>query len=126
MPMGTSCTRSQNRGLTGRPACNSRLWERPFVLPLRLAMVTPLSLRKSVAIICTLKGHVLGSDAACPHPLWRSPRDLVNGAVGERDHKQVAVGTGHDVRANPKPCAKQQAFALREVELIEVIGHAVG
>ena len=26
LPMGTSCTRSQNRGLTGRPALPSRLW----------------------------------------------------------------------------------------------------
>src|SRR2546425_12624310 len=51
--------------------------------------------------------------------------DLVNGAVRERDHEQVAVGPGLDVSADPEVPADEQAFAFGDVEFAEVVGHAV-
>src|SRR2546425_4788145 len=51
--------------------------------------------------------------------------DLVNCAVRERDHEQVAVGPGLNVGADPEVSADEQAFAFSDVEFAKVVGHPV-
>src|SRR5919108_2254907 len=54
------------------------------------------------------------------------PLDLVDGAVRERNHEEVAVGSTLDVRDHPEVRADEQALALRHVVEVEVVRHAIG
>ena len=53
-------------------------------------------------------------------------RDLVNRAVRERDHVQVAAGAGLDVGADAEAGAESQRLAFADVEFRRVVGDAIG
>jgi hypothetical protein len=54
------------------------------------------------------------------------PEDLVDVPVGERDDVEVPVRTGLDVGADAELLAEPDAFALRDLPLVDVVGDAVG
>ncbi len=58
-------------------------------------------------------------------PGWEPPVDVVDRVVRERNDERIAVGPGFDVGADAKVGPEEQAFALRDVELGRVVGHAV-
>jgi hypothetical protein len=53
------------------------------------------------------------------------PEDLVDGSGGDRDHEEVAVRTGLDVRADAEAATEQQTLALGDVVLRTVVGDPV-
>src|SRR5919106_6612814 len=57
--------------------------------------------------------------------MWRLSKNLVDRAVRERHDEQIAVRAGLDVGADAEVSPKQQAFALGDVELVEVVGDAI-
>src|SRR5215218_11036126 len=66
-----------------------------------------------------------GAAEAAPPEGFSAPEDLVDGAVRERDHEQVAVGPGLDVRPHAEVRPEEQALALRDVVLGVVVGDAI-
>ena len=51
-------------------------------------------------------------------------KNLIDRSVGERGDKQVAVGAGPNVRGDSEAFSKQQAFALRDVPFIVIVGNS--
>jgi hypothetical protein len=54
-----------------------------------------------------------------------SPEYLVDGAVRERHHEQIAIGSCLDICANPEISPEQQTFAFGYVEFANVVGDSV-
>src|SRR5262249_3594310 len=57
--------------------------------------------------------------------LFASAEDFEDSTLRQRDHEQVAVGSRLDIRRDSKALAEQQALALGEIPLVEVVRHPV-
>src|SRR5215204_3377939 len=68
-----------------------------------------------------------GVDVRGPNTGCRSAarEDLVHGTVGVGDEVEVAVGSGVDVRDDPEVAPEEQALALGDLPLADVVGDAV-
>ena len=53
------------------------------------------------------------------------PVDLVDRACLVRQEEEVAVRAGQDLRDDPEVAAEEQALALDEVPLVDVVGDQV-
>jgi hypothetical protein len=51
--------------------------------------------------------------------------DLVNRSMAERNNEQIAIRPGMNISADTEASAKQQALALRDLKLRQVIRHTV-
>lgn len=57
--------------------------------------------------------------------LLPSPGDLVDRAVRERYHVKIVVGARLNIRRDAEVPTEEQAFTLGDVELGQVVGHAI-